>query len=182
MGQAGGSGVTTEDRRGRFLEISEVLLPTVRRPGPIDNPRALGHDSAMERGRMHLTLLRGAHLFSGGTPDVEKLERQSRIVRMAPDQLFHPAEVREMPGEEPDAQTAAAEFAVRRGKLRVSRFLPDGREVTLAVLQAGAAFTVRPAGPEEASDPEADRYDLDDIVLMALGEGELWALPAGTVG
>ena len=67
-------------------------------------------------------------------------------------------------------------YIVRLGKLRVTQFLPDGREVTRAVLQAGALLTAAEIAAREA-DPAADVYHLADMVLMALGEVELWALP-----
>ena len=120
----------------------------------------------MEPGRISIVLLQDSHLLSGNPLDMEKLERSRRVIPLIPDQLFHP--------EEP------AEFIVRLGKLRVSRFLPDGREITRAVLQAGSAFKTLDADPQ-GDDPEADLYDLADIVLMALGEGELWTLPPGTL-
>lgn len=120
----------------------------------------------MEPGKIHISLMQDTHLFSSNQRDVEKLEQNSRVIRLIPDQLFHPKE--------------PAEFLVRLGKLRVSRFLPDGREITRAVLQAGSAFKTLDAD-RLGTDPAADIYDLADIVLMALGEGELWALPPGTL-
>ena len=120
----------------------------------------------MEPGKLSISLLQDTHLFSSSPRDQEKLERNRRVIRLIPDQLFHPAE--------------PAEFIVRLGKIRVSRFLPDGREITRDVLQAGSTFKTLVADPRGAV-PEADIYDLADIVLMALGEGELWALPPGTL-
>ena len=69
---------------------------------------------------------------------------------------------------------------MRRGKLRVTQFMPDGREVTRAVLQAAAVLMTRPA-EVKAAEPATDRYLVDDLVLMAMGEVELWALPAGAL-
>ena len=120
----------------------------------------------MEPEQISLSLLPDTHLFSDNSRQMEKLEHKRRVIRLIPGQLFHPTE--------------PAEFIVRLGKLRVSRFLPDGREVTLAVLQAGPEFRTFATGPE-GDDPAADIYDLADIVLMALGEGELWALPPGNL-
>ena len=120
----------------------------------------------MERDRISISLLRDTHLFSSSPGAVEKLEQDRRVIRLIPDQLLHPEE--------------QAEFIVRLGKLRVSRFLSDGREITLAVLQAGSEFRILETGPR-GNDPAADIYDLADIVLMALSEGELWALPPGTL-
>ena len=120
----------------------------------------------MERDRISISLLRDRHLFSSNPWAAEKLEQNRRVIRLIPDQLFHPEE--------------QAEFIVRLGKLRVSRFLPDGREITLAVLQAGSEFRTYDTDPK-GNDPAADIYDLADIVLMALSEGELWAVPPGTL-
>ena len=71
-------------------------------------------------------------------------------------------------------------YLVRLGRLRVSEFLDDGREITRAVLQAGAMFRTSPAGESEP-DAGADIYDLSHIVLMALGETEVWLLPPGAL-
>jgi hypothetical protein len=92
-----------------------------------------------------------------------RLEKERRTVRLAPDQLLHV----EWP----------AVYVVRLGKLRVSEFRPDGREITRAVLQAGAVFDV--TGESRDADPAADVYILGDLVLMAFGEVELWRLPPG---
>lgn len=112
--------------------------------------------------RSFLSFRRDTHLFATRPDLVDKLERRSRRIHLAPDQLLHP--------EVPIA------CIVRLGKLRVSQFLPDGREVTRAVLQAGTVLTTGTAAPP-GEDAAADIYDLADIVLMALGEVELWALP-----
>lgn len=109
-----------------------------------------------------VALHRDAHLFVARPDLIADLEQKRERILLAPDQLLH--------AEPPGA------YLVRLGRLRVSEFLPDGREITRAVLQAGAMF--RTGGPTETGpDPEADIYDLDHIVLMALGEVELWALP-----
>ena len=110
-----------------------------------------------------LALLRGANVFAERRDLRAKLDKERRVVRLAPDQLLH--------------AEAPAAYVVRLGKLRVSEFQPDGREITRAVLQAGAAFTLAAAGRD--ADPVADVYILGDLVLMALGETELWQLPAG---
>jgi len=109
-----------------------------------------------------LTIGRDSHLFSSRPLLVEKLEETRRRLLLAPDQLLHP--------EAPEA------YIVRRGKLRVTQFLPGGAEVTRAVLQAGATLIASESAPGEA-DPAADVYHLNDMVLMALGEIELWVLP-----
>jgi len=95
-------------------------------------------------------------------PDLrDKLEREREVLLLAPDQILHAA--------------APATYLVRLGKVRVSEFLADGREITRAVLQGGAVLKTLQDG---AIDPEADAYVLHDCVLMALGEAELWRLPA----
>lgn len=114
--------------------------------------------------RQSLTVHRDAHLFSSRPQLAEKLEQTRKRVLLAPDQLLHPE--------------ASHTYIVRLGKLRVSQFLPRGAEVTRAVLQAGALVTTGEIPAGEA-DPGTDVYYLSDMVLMALGEVELWALPAG---
>ena len=107
-----------------------------------------------------MILHRDTHLFAQRPDLVGRLEKQRERILLAPDQLLHA-----------DPDTA---YLVRLGRLRVSEFLPDGREVTRAVLQAGALFRTG----DTPSDPEADIYDLDHIVVMALGDVELWAFPS----
>ena len=119
-----------------------------------------------EEPRIHLIIRRNAHLFATRPGLMERIEKQRTLILLASDQLLHATE----PGD----------LIVRRGKLRVSQFLSDGREVTRAVLQAGAVLLTRKR-EAQAADREADRYLVDDLVLMALGEVELWAVPAGAL-
>lgn len=113
-----------------------------------------------------LIIVRDAHLFAQRPGLMDRLESERELITLAADQLVHTAVPRD--------------HIVRRGKLRVTQFLPDGREVTRAVLQAGAVLMTRAATDQEA-DPQADRYLINDLVLMALGEVEIWALPAGAL-
>jgi hypothetical protein len=113
-----------------------------------------------------LAIRRDAHLFASRPLLVEKMKLASRPVLLAPDQLLHP---------EPDTA-----YIVRLGKLRVTQFLPKGTEVTRAVLQAGAVLICQDASDGEA-DPAHDVYNLPEMVLMALGEVKLWALPAAAL-
>ena len=113
-----------------------------------------------------LALYRQTHLFATRGGSLEELAQTSRSVRLAPDQLLHP--------------DVPIDGLVRLGRLRVSQLFPDGREVTRAVLQAGAAFVTR-ADPGRGADPATDVYCLSDLILMAIGEAELWLLPAGSL-
>jgi len=113
-----------------------------------------------------LIIRHDAHLFAKRPGLMEKMEKQHELIPLASDQLLH-------------AETPR-DHIVRRGKLRVTQFLPDGREMTRAVLQAGAVLLTRSL-ENQAADPEADRYLIDELVIMALGEVELWALPAGAL-
>lgn len=117
-----------------------------------------------------LKLDRRANFFARHGSQVENLEKSRQLVFLAPDQLLHP-----QPG---------TEYIVRLGKIRVSQFLEDGREMTRAVLQAGATLAIVESGPQDdlfGGNPAADLYSLPDMVLMALGEAELWSLPAGSL-
>ena len=116
--------------------------------------------------RQILTVKRDAHLFSSQPLLAEKLEQSRRKIQLAPDQLLHP--------EVPMA------YLVRLGKLRVTQFLPGGLEVTRAVLQAGSLLIAAENHDREA-DPAANVYNLAEMVLMALGEVELWALPSAAL-
>jgi hypothetical protein len=110
-----------------------------------------------------LSLRRDEHLFSRQPDLAGKLAQVRRLMPLAPDQLLH--------------ATVPAVYLVRRGRLRVTQLLPDGREITRAVLQAGAGLETRPDG---APDPNLDTYPLADMILAALGETELWQVPAGS--
>ena len=112
--------------------------------------------------RKTLTIKREAHLFAARPQLAGKLEQIRKRLLLAPDQLLHPE--------------VGVAYIVRLGKLRVTQFLPDGSEVTRAVLQAGSLLTTAKSAAGEA-DPAADVYHLSEMVLMALGEVELWALP-----
>ncbi len=109
---------------------------------------------------------RDAHLFAKRPGLMERVAKQHELIPLAADQLLH-------------AETPR-DHIVRRGKLRVTQFLPDGREMTRAVLQAGAVLLTRPLS-DQTVDPETDRYLIGDLVIMALGEVELWALPTGAL-
>ena len=113
-----------------------------------------------------LRLERDSHFFATLDLRVEKLREQSRVHELVADQLLRP----EVPGA----------YVLRRGKLRVTEFLPDGREVTRAVLLAGSTWTTW-TGAASGEDPSGDVYSLARLVLMALGHVEIWQLPPDTL-
>ena len=103
---------------------------------------------------------RHGHFFVANAGKVEDLENRRELVLLASSQLFHP--------------TVPKVYIVRKGKIRVSQFLDDGREITRAVLQAGSVLKTSFAN-DNSDKPAADLYCLSGIVMMALGEAELWA-------
>ena len=118
-----------------------------------------------------LTFDREARLLASRRDLLARLRLHMRSVRLIADELLHPA--------------GPCDLIVRRGNLRLSELLDDGREVTRAVLQAGAACRVRDdmaavaaADGEDSSPPV---YSVARMVMMALGETELWVLPAGAL-
>ncbi len=113
-----------------------------------------------------ITMHRNAQLFTRQPGLATSLEKICQIIYLAPDQLLHP--------------DVDHEYVVRLGKLQVSQFMDDGREITRAVLQAGSILTVR-KGHEHGDNPASDVYNLPDMILMALGETELWSVPAGNL-
>ena len=123
-------------------------------------------DQSNDQPRDQLVIRRDTHLFATRPGLMKRLAKERELVPLAADQLLHPDTPRD--------------HIVRRGKLRVTQFLADGREVSRAVLQAGAVLLTRNEADQKA-DPEADRYLVADLVLMALGEVELWVLPAGAL-
>jgi hypothetical protein len=116
-----------------------------------------------------LAFHRDVRIFARHGELMRELEDERDLVQLAPDQLYHP--------------DVPCDGAVRLGNLRVSEFLPDGSEVTRAVLQAGAVFTTRSSPATDAADTQRlpAAYPLTTTVLMALGETELWVLPPGSL-
>ncbi len=110
---------------------------------------------------------RDARLFATHAPLMERLREVRAARRLAPDELLHPA--------------PPCDLVVRRGNLRVSELLADGREVTRAVLQAGAVCRVRTGDGDIGDTGDSPLYSLASTMLMALGEVDVWILPAGAV-
>ena len=110
---------------------------------------------------VHLTLLRDARLFVRRPELRDELAAHRERAHLASGELLHPA--------------APADFVVRLGRLRLTEFLPDGREVTRSVLQSGSCFTTDGAAAGAESS-----YPLDRTTVMALGDVEIWRLPPGT--
>ena len=113
-----------------------------------------------------LSIQRDSHFFATRGGQVENLRSESRVIGLVADQLFQPL----VPGD----------YVLRLGKVRASEFLPDGREVTRAVLLAGSTLSTRQAA-EASEDPGQDIYSLAQMVLMALGDVEIWQLPPDTL-
>ncbi len=103
---------------------------------------------------------RNSHFFVVNASQMDELESHREILILAADQLLHPQVPRF--------------FVVRKGKIRISQFLDDGREITRAVLQAGSVMQTHEDHPL-GDKPAADSYCLPGIVIMALAETELWA-------
>ncbi len=103
---------------------------------------------------------RSNHFFVANAGMIEELESRRELLVLASDQLLHPLIPRT--------------YIVRKGKLRITQFLDDGREITRAVIQAGSVFHTLEA-EDDSDKPAADLYCLAGIVIMALGEAELWA-------
>ncbi len=115
-----------------------------------------------------ITMDRYARLFASNPLLAEKIMPECERVHLIPDELLHPA--------------PPCDLVIRHGNLRVSELLTDGREVTRAVLQTGAVCRVRLEGPSDSGEASnSPLYTLGRTVLMALGETEVWRLPAGTL-
>ena len=126
----------------------------------LDHPPDLPHGT--------LTLDRDARFFATGGPLTDRLRDQRTRTHLIPNELLHPR--------------PPCDLVIRRGNLRVSELLADGREVTRAVLQTGAVCRVRATDSESHGDhPGSPLYNLGHTVLMALGETEIWTLPAGAL-
>ena len=111
---------------------------------------------------------RSARLFAARSSLIARLREIRTKRRLLADELLHP--------------DPPCDLVVRRGNLRVSELLANGREVTRAVLQAGAVCRVRGDEDGDRGDGQASRlYSLGHTVLMALGETEIWILPTGAL-
>src|SRR5512147_2403509 len=123
-------------------------------PNELDD---LHHDPDLPVGWLDLD--RDARLFATRRELATRLERERDQRQLIGDELLHPP--------------VPCDLVVRLGNLRVTELLPDGREVTRAVLQAGAVCRAREDAGESQTGPV---YRLRDLVLMALGETEVWVL------
>lgn len=112
-------------------------------------------------GPTRFTLLRDARLFVRRPELRDDLAARRTRIELSHNEIFH--------------AEAPADYVVRLGRLRVTEFLPDGREVTRSVLQSGSCFT---AGGEAAGVESS--YPLDRTTVMALGDAVIWRLPPGT--
>ena len=111
---------------------------------------------------------REARLFATRRDLSERLREQTRILRLAANDFLR--------------LQPPCDLVVRRGNLRISELLADGREVTRAVLQAGAVCRAREESAAAVGESAASPlYSLARSVLMALGETEVWQLPAGAL-
>jgi len=133
--------------------------------GPDRDPALDRPDAAL------LAFDRDARLFATRRALVERLREIRERRHLAPDELLHPE--------------GPCDLVVRRGNLRLSELLGDGREVTRAVLQTGATCRVRTGQPPVSAGvgeaPRSPLYSLANTVLMALGETDLWILPPGAL-
>ncbi len=105
---------------------------------------------------------RADHFFVDNAGRIRELESRRELLVLAPDQILHPQVPRH--------------YIVRKGKVRISQFLDDGREITRAVLQAGSVFFTLWTN-DDGDKPAADLYNLSRIVVMATAETELWSFP-----
>jgi hypothetical protein len=125
-------------------------------------------DRPRELPRGTVSFERDARFFATRRALADRLREQREDLRLVADELLHP--------------TPPCDLVVRRGNLRVSELMDDGREITRAVLQAGAICRVRREEDPPVGDPAASSlYSLGHTVLMALGEAEIWLLPAGAL-
>jgi hypothetical protein len=141
-------------------------------PDPLPPPGAsTGDDPDAAR----LGFDRDARIFAARRDLVARLREQCEERTLVADELLHPP--------------VPCDLVVRRGNLRLSELLADGREVTRAVLQTGAVCRVRAGTAAGAADDAHGHgeaagtplYSLASTVLMALGEAVLWLLPAGAL-
>ncbi len=119
-------------------------------------------NTPMNPKRAALIFGRDDHFFVDNAGRVEELESRRGLLILGPDQVLHPLIPRH--------------YIVRKGKVRISQFLDDGREITRAVLQAGSVFSTQETD-HPGDKPAADLYNLSRMVIMAVAETELWSFP-----
>ena len=114
--------------------------------------------------RPSLRLQRDARLFMRRPDLLEELDGVRTVVSLVASQLA-------------DLDTPA-DWVLRLGRLRLTEFLADDRELCRAALQAGSCFVTRDLADPDVPGPW---QPLDRTTLMALGEAELWRLPPYTL-
>lgn len=115
-----------------------------------------------------LEVVRDARVFTAGADRIQELEGQSVTHRL-------------LAGQELEA-AAACDLVVRQGNVRVCEYLPDGREVTRAVLQTGMVCRLRDGMAAGRSDATGSSlYSLTAASLVSLGASEVWQLPVGAL-
>jgi hypothetical protein len=111
-----------------------------------------------------LEVVRDARVFTAGADRIRELESLGRVHRL-------------LAGQELELDPPC-DLVVRQGNLRVSEYLPDGREVTRAVLQTGMVCRLRDGEPAVDSDAaDSPLYSLAATALISLGASEIWQLP-----
>jgi len=126
------------------------------------------HPDEFHRTGGTLEVVRDARVFTAGTDRIREMENQSTVHRL-------------LAGQELELESAC-DLVVRQGNVRLCEYLPDGREVTRAVLQTGMVCHLRPGGPTVRSDADGSSlYSLEATSLVSLGASEVWQLPAGAL-
>lgn len=111
-----------------------------------------------------LEVVRDARVFSAGADRIRELETLASVHRL-------------LAGQELELEPPC-DLVVRQGNLRVTEYLPDGREVTRAVLQTGMVCRLRAGEPAARSDASGSPlYSLAATALISLGASEIWQLP-----
>lgn len=113
-----------------------------------------------------LEVVRDARVFTAGADRIQELEAQASLHRL-------------LAGQELELESAC-DLVVRQGNVRLCEFLPDGREVTRAVLQTGMVCRLRGGDQAVRSDAAGSSvYSLKATSLVSLGASEVWQLPVG---
>ena len=117
-------------------------------------------------GHGFLIIDRNARIFTAGPERTRDLAAQATVHRLMAGQVFTP--------------DTPCDLVMRQGSLRIRETLPDGRQVTRAVLQTGMLCALRtPTAADEALADHA--LKLERCGLIALGDSEVWVLPSGVV-
>lgn len=130
-----------------------------------------GHDDSMQ-GAGHLKLLSLVDVFEPLAPEeIEKINWQNLNTRVSPGEIFYtPMDLCE------------TLFVLQSGRVRIYRALPEGRELTLAILESGTVFGEMALTGQRLRASYAQAMEESEISAMCRADVERLVLDRPAVG